>query len=108
VIGLWSYNGPAIAAAIDALGKKGKVLAAVFDEEDGTLNGIANDTVQVTVVQKPFQFGYLSAKWMHELATKGETAKASLPPTKVIDTGVEIIDKSNVATFKQKLAEMKK
>src|SRR6266498_5264730 len=38
VIGLWSYNGPAIAAAIDALGKKGKILAAVFDEEDGTLN----------------------------------------------------------------------
>jgi ribose transport system substrate-binding protein len=108
VIGLWSYNGPAIAAAIDALGKKGKVLAAVFDEEDGTLNGIANDTIQVTVVQKPFQFGYLSAKWMHELATKGEAAKAALPPNKVIDTGVEIIDKSNVAPFKQKLAEMKK
>src|SRR4051812_41333447 len=30
VIGLWSYNGPSIAAAIDALGKRGKVLAAVF------------------------------------------------------------------------------
>jgi ribose transport system substrate-binding protein len=108
VIGLWSYNGPAIAAAIDALGKKGKVLAAVFDEEDGTLNGIASETIQVTVVQKPFQFGYLSAKWMHELATKGEAAKASLPPNKIIDTGVEVIDKTNVAAFKQKLAEMKK
>jgi ribose transport system substrate-binding protein len=108
VIGLWSYNGPAIAAAIDALGKKGKVLAAVFDEEDGTLNGIASDTIQATVVQKPFQFGYLSAKWMHELATKGEAAKAALPPNKIVDTGVEVIDKSNVAAFKQKLAEMKK
>src|SRR5206468_6694964 len=42
VVGLWSYNGPSIAAAIDALNKKGKVLAAVFDEDDGTLNGIAS------------------------------------------------------------------
>jgi len=108
VVGLYSYNGPAIAAAIEALNKKGKVLAAVFDEEDGTLIGIANGTIQCTVVQKPYQFGYLSAKWMHELATKGETAQASLPPAKVIDTGVEVINKDNVATFKAKLAELKK
>jgi ribose transport system substrate-binding protein len=107
-VGLWSYNGPAIAAAIEALGKKGKVLAAVFDEEEGTLSGIAAGTIQVTVVQKPFQFGYLSSKWLHELATKGETANAALPAEKVIDTGVEVIDKSNVAEFKARLAEMKK
>jgi ribose transport system substrate-binding protein len=108
VAGLWSYNGPAIAAAVEALGKKGKVIPAVFDEEDGTLNGIANDIIQVTVVQKPFQFGYLSSKWMHELATKGEAAKAAIPASKVIDTGVEVINKSNVAKFKEQLAEMKK
>jgi ribose transport system substrate-binding protein len=108
VAGLWSYNGPAIAAAVEALGKKGKVIPAVFDEEDGTLNGIANDVIQVTVVQKPFQFGYLSSKWMHELATKGEAAKAAIPASKVIDTGVEVINKTNVAKFKEQLAEMKK
>jgi ribose transport system substrate-binding protein len=108
VVGLWNYNGPAIAAAINGLGKKGKVLAAVFDEDDGTLDGIATGALQVTVVQKPFMFGYLSAKWMHELATKGEAAKAALPPNRIIDTGVEVIDKSNVAAFKAKLTEMKK
>jgi len=107
VTGLWSYNGPAIASAVEALGKKGKVLPAVFDEEEGTLNGIANDTVSCTVVQKPFQFGYLSSKWMHELATKPE-AMAAIPPTKIIDTGVEVINKSNVVDFKKKLADMKK
>jgi ribose transport system substrate-binding protein len=84
------------------------VLAAVFDEDDGTLDGIANGAIQVTVVQKPFMFGYLAAKWMHELATKGEAAKAALPPTRIIDTGVDVIDKSNVAPFKIKLAELKK
>ena len=107
-VGLWSYNGPAIASALEALGKKGKVLAAVFDEEEGTLSGIAAGTIQVTVVQKPFQFGYLSSKWMHDLATQGATAQAALPADKVIDTGVEVIDKTNVTEFKARLAEMKK
>jgi ribose transport system substrate-binding protein len=108
VIGLWNYNGPQIAAAIDALGKRGKVLAAVFDEDEGTLKAIASGTIQCTVVQKPFAFGYLSSKWMHDLATKGDAAKASLPPTKIIDTGVEVIDQTNVAAFQQKLAELTK
>lgn len=108
VCGLWSYNGPAIAAAIEASGKKGKVLAAVFDEEDGTLKGIASGTIACTVVQKPFQFGYLSSKWMHELATKGDAALSAIPKDKVIDTGVEVISKENVAEFEKKLADMKK
>jgi len=108
VCGLWSYNGPQIAAALEGSGKKGKVLAAVFDEEDGTLNGIANDTIQVTVVQKPFQFGYLSSKWIHDLAKDKDKAKAALPADKIVDTGVEVITKANVADFKAKLAEMRK
>jgi ribose transport system substrate-binding protein len=105
-VGLWSYNGPAIAAAIESLGKKGTVLAAVFDEEDGTLVGIERGSIQVTVVQKPFDFGYLSAKWMHELATQGQTAAARLPKDGLLDTGVQVITKDNVAEFKKRLAEL--
>jgi ribose transport system substrate-binding protein len=108
VVGLYNYNGTAIAAALEGLGKKGKVLAAVFDEDDGTLDGIANGSIQATVVQKPFMFGYLASKWMHQLATQGAAAKAALPANRVIDTGVDVIDKSNVADFRAKLAEMKK
>ncbi|AUX40506.1 sugar ABC transporter substrate-binding protein [Sorangium cellulosum] len=106
--GLWSYNGPAIVAAVEALGKKGKVVPAVFDEEDATLSGIENGTVACTVVQKPFQFGYLASKWMHDLATKGDAAMAAIPPNKMVDTGVDVINKDNVAAFKAKLAELKK
>ncbi|WP_437661856.1 sugar-binding protein [Sorangium sp. So ce1182] len=108
VAGLWSYNGPAIAAAIEALGKKGKVLAAVFDEEEETLTAIENGTISATVVQKPFQFGYLASKWAHELATKPDAATAQIPANKSIDTGIDVIEKTNVAEFKQKLAEMKR
>lgn len=103
--GLWSYNGPAIAAAIEASGKKGKILAAVFDEEDLTLKAIEDGVVQVTVVQKPFEFGYRSAKLLHQLALRGEEA---LPASEFDDTGVEVINAANVAEFKARLAELKK
>jgi ribose transport system substrate-binding protein len=107
VAGLWSYNGPAIAAAIESLGRKGKVLAAVFDEEAGTLQAIEDGTIAVTVVQKPFEFGYLASKWMHDLATKGDAARAAIPAEKVIDTGVDVITKDNVAEFSKQLAALK-
>jgi ribose transport system substrate-binding protein len=106
LVGLWSYNGPAIASAIDASSKKGKkILAAVFDEEDGTLDGIEKGTIQVTVVQKPFQFGYLASKLLHDLATKGEKA---LPKNELMDTGVEVINSANVKQFRENLKAMKK
>ncbi|RYZ10018.1 MAG: ABC transporter substrate-binding protein [Myxococcales bacterium] len=108
VVGLWNYNGPAIAAALQGLGKQGKVKAAVFDEDEATLDAIKNGTIEATVVQKPFQFGYLSAKWMHELATKPAEAKKNIPAGGVVDTGVTVIDKSNVDTFKAELSEMRK
>ena len=108
VVGLWSYNGPAIASAIESLGKKGKVLAAVFDEEEGTLRGIEQGLIAVTVVQKPFEFGYQSSRWLHQLATQGDAARKAIPPSRVLDTGVEVISSANVADFEKRLAELKK
>jgi len=108
VCGLWSYNGPAIAAALEGTGKRNKVLAAVFDEEDGTLKGIKDGTIAATVVQHPFEMGYRSAKWMHRLATDFTKVSAEIPAGGIENTGVEVLDKDNVADFEKRLAEWKK
>lgn len=105
LLGLWSYNPPAIEAAAKQLGKTGKVTIAGFDDEEATLKGIENGTIAFTVVQKPFEFGYKSAKLLHELCTKGE---AALPKDPNIDTGVDVIDATNVKAYRAKQAEMKK
>ena len=108
VCGLWSYNGPAIAAALEGTNKKGKVLAAVFDEEDGTLKGIRAGTIAGTVVQHPFEMGYRSARWMHRLATDFDKVRADLPPDGIENTGVEVVDQSSVDDFEKRLALWKK
>jgi len=108
VCGLWSYNGPAIAAALEGTGKRSKVLAAVFDEEDGTLKGIREGTIAGTVVQHPYEMGYRSAKWMHRLATDFDKARADIPADGIENTGVEIVDKNTLDDFEKRLAEWKK
>jgi ribose transport system substrate-binding protein len=108
VCGLWSYNGPAIAAALEGTGKRTKVLAAVFDEEDGTLKGIKDGTISATVVQHPFEMGYRSAKWMHRLATDFATVRSEIPADGIENTGVEVIDQDTLGDFEKRLAEWKK
>jgi ribose transport system substrate-binding protein len=108
VVGLWNYNGPAIARAIEGLGKQGQVKAAVFDEDEATLDAIKRGTIQTTVAQKPFQFGYLSAKWLHRLATNKAQTQTMIPAGGVIDTGVTIVDQANVDAFRAELADMRK
>jgi ribose transport system substrate-binding protein len=102
--GLWSYNAPAIAAALKAK-KDTKTIGVGFDEDDETLNAIEAGVLKVTVVQKPYQFGYQSIKLLHDLTTKGESA---LPKGGVVDPGIEVVNKSNVVEFKKKLDEQRK
>src|SRR5437588_12363923 len=60
MVGLWSYNGPAIVGAVRDAGKTGKVKIVAFDEEDEALSGSKDESIYATVVQQPFEFGYQS------------------------------------------------
>jgi ribose transport system substrate-binding protein len=102
LVGLWSYNGPAIAEAVRAAGRQGKVKVICFDEADPTLQAIKDRVIQATVVQKPFEFGYQSVRILAALARH---QNPGIPESKVIDTGVEVINKGNVDPFWAKLKE---
>lgn len=102
LVGLWSYNGPAIANAVKASKRAGKVKVVCFDEDDVTLQAIRDGVIEATVVQKPYEFGYQSVKLLAAMARKEEI---DIPDNKIIDTGVEVIDKSNIDPFWAKLKE---
>jgi ribose transport system substrate-binding protein len=95
-VGLWSYNGPAIAEAVRAANRQGKVKIICFDEEPTTLQGVKDGLIEATVVQKPFEFGYQSVRVLAALARKQD---AGIPAGKMIDTGVQVITKDNVDAF---------
>lgn len=103
LVGLWAYNTPQIYNAVKALGKAGSVKIVGFDEDQQTLKGVAEGVIDGTVVQQPFEFGYQS---MINMAKIIEGDKSVIPENKLQIVPTQIIDKSNVKDFGEKLKKI--
>jgi ribose transport system substrate-binding protein len=104
MLGLWSYNGPAIVGAVREAGKVGKVKIIAFDEEDETLNGIKDGSIYATVVQQPFEFGYQSMKLMAKVLG-GDSS--DIPASKQIFVPTLAIKKDKVDDFAKKINQLR-
>ncbi|MBI1176229.1 substrate-binding domain-containing protein [bacterium] len=102
LVGLWSYNGPAILNAVKSGGKAGKVKIVCFDEEAETLRGVADGTIYATVVQQPFEFGKQAITRMASYLRGDKTALAG--GKQIVPT--LNIKKENVAAFQARLKEL--
>ncbi len=100
LVGLWSYNGPAILNAVKDAGKVGQVKIICFDEEDETLAGVKDGAIFATVVQQPYEFGYQSVKLMAQIL-KGD--RSAIPANKQINVPTLVIKKDSVEEFTKKI-----
>ena len=100
MVGLWSYNGPAILGAVRDANKLDKVKIITFDEEDETLNGIKDGAIYATVVQQPFEFGYRSIELMAKVLN-GD--KSGIPASKQIFVPTIAVKKADVEEFIKKI-----
>ena len=100
LVGLWSYNGPAILNAVKDANKVGQVKIICFDEEDETLAGVKDGSIYATVVQQPFEFGYQSVKIMSQILG-GD--KSAIPANKQINVPTLVIKKDGVEEFQKKI-----
>ena len=100
MVGLWSYNGPAILSAVKEANKVGKVQIVAFDEEDPTLEGIKEGAIYATVVQQPFEFGYRSMELMAKYLNGDQSV---VPPSKQIFVPTKAIKKDNVDAFQKEI-----
>ncbi len=96
MVGIWSYNGPAIVSAVQDANKVGKIKIVAFDQEDGTVAGIKSGAIYGTVVQQPYQFGFQSVKLLAQLA-KGD--KSGLPANKMIIIPTQAIMQNNLTAY---------
>ena len=100
MVGLWSYNGPAILAAVREANKLDKVKIIAFDEEDETLTGIKDGAIYATVVQQPFEFGYRSMELMAKVL---DGDKSGIPASKQIFVPTIAVKKADVEEFIKKI-----
>jgi ribose transport system substrate-binding protein len=104
LVGLWSYNGPAILNAVREAGKIGRVRIVTFDEADDTLAGVREGAIHATVVQQPFEFGYQAIQRMAQ-AARGD--RSFIPASKQIIVPTLVVNRTNVEEFTRRINELR-
>ena len=102
LVGLWSYNGPAIVHGLKSSGKTGQVEIVCFDEEEETLAAVASGVIHATVVQQPYEFGKQAITRMAKYLGGDKAALAG--GTEIVPT--LSIRKDNVAEFSARLKKL--
>ena len=104
LVGLWSYNGPAILNAVREAGKAGTVRIVAFDEADETLAGVKDGAIHATVVQQPYEFGYQAITRMAQ-AVRGD--RSFIPESKQIIVPTLVVNRANVEEFTNRINELR-
>jgi ribose transport system substrate-binding protein len=110
IIGLEASGGSGAADALYRVDLTGKIPIVAFDKDPETLDWIQRGAITATVVQKPYVMGYYGLKFLDDLHHNAvhefkdwRTAPESPMPAWV-DTGTAVVDKTNLAAFREALA----
>ena len=110
IIGLEASGGSGAADALHRADLDGKVPIVAFDKDPETLDWIQRGAITATVVQKPYVMSYYGLKFVDDLHHNAvhefkDWKTAPAPPMPAwVDTGTAIVDKKNLATFREALA----
>ena len=103
MVGLWSYNGPAIVQALRPEGKLGTIKIVCFDDEQDTIAAIKEGAIFGTVAQQPFEYGYQAVKTAAKIL-KGD--RSAIPGNKTIFIPTVVIQSNNVDEYSKKLKQL--
>jgi ribose transport system substrate-binding protein len=102
LVGLYSYNGPAILNAVRGANKAGAVKIVCFDEDADTLAGVASGDIYGTIVQQPYEFGKQAItrmdKYVHGDKSQLAGGKMFVP--------TQALNKDNVGAFSDNLKKI--
>lgn len=97
LVGIWSYNAPAIVDVVKEKNAREKFTIVTFDAEAIAIQQMAEGMIDAMVVQNPFAMGYESVRYAFAKA-KGdqETLKGMFPSMgqpggDILDTGLKVV-----------------
>jgi ribose transport system substrate-binding protein len=101
----------AVADVVNRAGLTGKVTVIAMDTDPATIDWINKGVISATIAQKPFTMAYYATKLLADIhqhpptPLAGDWAKnVSSPIPTFVDTGVFVVDKSNVASLSKQPA----
>ncbi|MCI0665173.1 MAG: sugar-binding protein, partial [Acidobacteria bacterium] len=103
MVGLWSYNGPAILDAVKNADKVGKIKIVCFDDEKITLDAIKAGSIFGTVAQQPYEYGYQGMQLIAKIL-RGD--RSVIPESKKFFIPPVIVQRNNVDEYRNKLNQL--
>lgn len=97
LVGIWSYNAPAIADVVKEKGVRDRFTIVTFDAEQLAIQQMAEGMIDVMVVQNPFGMGYDSVRYAFAKLTGDQDTITELfpqmgePGGNVRDTGLKVV-----------------
>ena len=97
LVGIWSYNAPAIVDVVKERNARDKFKIVTFDAEQLAIQQMNDGMIDAMVVQNPFGMGYESVRYCFAKLTKDEKTlkdmfpKMGEPGGDIFDTGLKVV-----------------
>jgi ribose transport system substrate-binding protein len=105
LVGIWSYNAPAIADVVKEKNAAGKFVVVCFDAEPLAVQYMGEGRIDAMVVQNPYMMGYQSMRLLKAMIAKDESVIKEMfpgqgPDADIFDTGLKVVAPDSSATLK--------
>lgn len=113
LVGIWSYNAPAIADIVKEMNVRDKTTVVVFDAEPLAIEEMAAGNIDAMVVQNPYEMGYQGVRLMKALKEDDKATVAELLPNlgqpggELYDTGLKVVVPNESSPLKPEMFEAK-
>jgi ribose transport system substrate-binding protein len=113
LVGIWSYNAPAIAEVVKEMGKRGDYRIIAFDAEPNAIQEMSKGMIDAMVVQNPYQMGYQGVRLMKALVQNDQPTIQEMLPNQdkpdgdIYDTGLKVVVPDGDTPLKAEMFEKK-
>lgn len=107
LVGIWSYNAPAIVDVVRDLNRRKDFTIVVFDAEPLAITEMEKGFVDAMVVQNPFEMGYQGVRLLKALHEKDQATidkilpKHGSPNGDIYDTGLKVVVPNKKSVLKE-------
>jgi len=97
LVGIWSYNAPAIAEVVTERDVRDKITVVTFDAEAGAIEQMTAGKIDAMVVQNPFGMGYETVRLLKAMIEKDDKVIQEMFPNKgqkdgdIYTTGLRVV-----------------
>lgn len=97
LVGIWSYNAPAIVDVVKETGTRNRMTVVVFDAEPAAIAHMSDGMIDAMIVQNPYAMGYEGVRLLKALVEDDQQTidemfpRYGQPDGDIYDTGLKVV-----------------